>query len=126
MLPTALRAARAPLRPARALSSRRWAPRAVAPPPESAALREKARIIFGNLPSTNQRSGNKVLRKKLKGPLLADYYFDQSGVDVDVLGREIFKGWLNEVEARRKNQLELLRRRGKGPPKKGQGKRAKR
>ena len=44
MLPTALRAARAPLRPARALSSRRWAPRAVAPPPESAALREKAAV----------------------------------------------------------------------------------
>ena len=61
MLPTALRAAAAPLRPARALSARRWAPRAMTPPPESAALREKARIIFGNLPSTNERSGNKVL-----------------------------------------------------------------
>ena len=78
------------------------------------------------LEGNNERSGNKVLRKKLKGPLLADYYFDQSGQSVDEVGREIVKGWMNDVEARRKSQLEVLRRRGKGPPKKGQGKRSKR
>ncbi|KAH8045732.1 alpha-tubulin binding protein [Aureococcus anophagefferens] len=42
-----------------------------------------------------------------------------SGVDIDVVGREILSGWMNDREARRKNQLEILRRRGKGPPKKG-------
>ena len=34
------------------------------------------------------------------------------------------EGWLNEKEARRKLQLQILRSRGKGPPKKGHGKRA--
>ena len=43
---------------------------------------------------------------------------------MDEVGREIVKGWMNDVEARRKSQLEVLRRRGKGPPKKGQGKRS--
>ena len=104
----------------------RWEPRKAAPEPTSARLDEIGRVIFGNLPSTNERSGQKVLRKKLKGPLLADYYFDQNGVEVDVVGREIVSGWMNDEEARRKNQLEILRRRGKGPPKKGMGKRAKR
>ena len=127
-----IRAARAVFRgaPARARAYRataprhRWEPRAPAVAPSSARLDEIGRAIFGNLPSTNERSGQKVLRKKLKGPLLADYYFDQYGVDVDVVGREIVKGWMNDEEARRKNQLEILRRRGKGPPKKGMGSRA--
>ena len=43
-----------------------------------------------------------------------------------VVGREIMKGWMNEREKHRKNQLEVLRRRGKGPPKKGSGKRSNR
>ena len=122
-LPAALRPARRPL--ARAASGR-WAPRTKPPAPQSKRLDAIGRAIFGTLEGNNERSGNKVLRKKLKGPLLADYYFDQSGQSVDEVGREIVKGWMSDVEARRKSQLEVLRRRGKGPPKKGQGKRSKR
>jgi hypothetical protein len=125
-----LRVAAAALRPTRRplarAASGRWTPRAAPPAPASKRLDAIGRAIFGTLEGTNERSGNKVLRKKLKGPLLADYYFDQSGQSVDEVGREIVKGWMNDVEARRKSQLEVLRRRGKGPPKKGQGKRSKR
>ena len=101
-----------------------WEPPKAKVAPSSKRLDAISASIFGTLPSTNVRSGNKVLRKKMKGPLLADYYFDQSGVDIDVVGREILSGWMNDREARRKNQLEILRRRGKGPPKKGMGKRS--
>ena len=123
MLRAALRTSRRPL--ARAASGR-WTPRAPPPAPASKRLDAIGRAIFGTLEGNNERSGNKVLRKKLKGPLLADYYFDQSGQRVDEVGREIVKGRMNDVEARRKSQLEVLRRRGKGPPKKGSGKRRKR
>ena len=124
-----LRVAAAALRPTRrplARAASRWTPRTTPPPPQSKRLDAIGRAIFGTLEGNNERSGNKVLRKKLKGPLLADYYFDQSGQSVDEVGREIVKGWMSDVEARRKSQLEVLRRRGKGPPKKGQGKRSKR
>jgi hypothetical protein len=41
----------------------------------------------------------------------------------DVIRKE-FPDFLTEKEDRRKQKLAYLRRRGKGPPKKGQGKRA--
>ena len=91
-----LRTSRRPL--ARAASGR-WTPRATPPAPASKRLDAIGRAIFGTLEGNNERSGNKVLRKKLKGPLLADYYFDQSGQSVDEVGREIVKGWMNDVEA---------------------------
>ena len=117
------RAAAAP-RSLSTTTGKAWEPPKAKVAPSSKRLDAISASIFGTLPSTNVRSGNKVLRKKMKGPLLADYYFDQSGVDIDVVGREILSGWMNDREARRKNQLEILRRRGKGPPKKGMGKRS--
>lgn len=90
----------------------------------SARLDELSRIIFGNLPHSKVRTGNKVLRNKFKGPLFADYYFKMSGTDPSAVLRNIFPGFLTPQEQRRKTQLEILRRRGKGPPKKGMGKRA--
>lgn len=118
------RAAAAPRCSLSTTTGKAWEPPKAKVAPSSKRLDAISASIFGTLPSTNVRSGNKVLRKKLKGPLLADYYFDQSGVDIDVVGREILSGWMNDREARRKNQLEILRRRGKGPPKKGMGKRS--
>ena len=118
------RAAAAPRCCLSTTTGKAWEPPKAKVAPSSKRLDAISASIFGTLPSTNVRSGNKVLRKKLKGPLLADYYFDQSGVDIDVVGREILSGWMNDREARRKNQLEILRRRGKGPPKKGMGKRS--
>ena len=69
-------------RPLARAASGRWTPRTKPPAPASKRLDAIGRAIFGTLEGNNERSGNKVLRKKLKGPLLADYYFDQSGQSV--------------------------------------------
>ena len=87
---------------------------------EKAYLDEQARIIFGHRPWSPVRTGNKVLRKKLVGPLYASASFKPFE---DVLRSE-FPEYLTDKEERRKQKLAYMRRRGKGPPKKGQGKRA--
>lgn len=91
----------------------------------SARLDELSRKIFGTLPNRHLRTGNKVLRQRPKGEWLADYYFDEAGPTEDKVGRWIMKGWLNDHEEWRQFKLQGLRRRGKGPPKKGQGRRSK-
>jgi small subunit ribosomal protein S33 len=92
------------------------------PEDEVARLKEASIQIFGNLPQLNPplRTGNKVLRKKLVGPLF-DRPNDQPFEDVM---RKEFPDFLTEKEERRRAKLSYLRRRGKGPPKKGEGKRA--
>ncbi|KAL3828114.1 hypothetical protein ACJIZ3_016916 [Penstemon smallii] len=74
--------------------------------------------IFGHvLNRTGQRSPHKLLRKKLIGEKVAGWYpYDINKDDPLILARK---------EQERLNKLEMLKRRGKGPPKKGQGKRAK-
>ncbi|KAL5978775.1 hypothetical protein ACLOJK_029892 [Asimina triloba] len=73
--------------------------------------------IFGHvLNPTGQRSAHKVLRKKLIGEKVAGWYpHDIKKDDPLVMARE---------EQERLGKLEMLKRRGKGPPKKGQGRRA--
>lgn len=87
---------------------------------EKRELDEAARIIFDHRPWSPVRTGNKVLRKKFLGPLFTSAY---SKPFADVLRSE-FPEYLTEKEDRRKQKLAYMRRRGKGPPKKGQGKRA--
>ncbi|KAK9861725.1 hypothetical protein WJX84_011552 [Apatococcus fuscideae] len=72
--------------------------------------------IFGTHIGNGLRSGRKLLRKKLVGEQIAAYYPEP-----------IYKKdplFVNLDVERRKIKLEKLRRRGKAPPKKGQGKRA--
>ncbi|CAA7405491.1 unnamed protein product [Spirodela intermedia] len=79
---------------------------------------EEARArIFGHvLNPLGKRSPNKILRKKLIGDQVAEWYpYDIKFDDPLVMARE---------EKERLSKLEMLKRRGKGPPKKGQGKRA--
>ncbi|CAA0823912.1 Unknown protein [Striga hermonthica] len=77
----------------------------------------RARIFGHVLNPTGQRSPHKILRKKLIGDKVAAWYpYDIKHDDPLVMARE---------EQERLNKLEMLKRRGKGPPKKGQGKRAK-
>ncbi|XP_044494798.1 uncharacterized protein LOC123217742 [Mangifera indica] len=73
--------------------------------------------IFGHvLNSTGQRSPHKLLRKKLIGEKVSQWYpYDIKKDDPLVMARQ---------EQERLSKLEMLKRRGKGPPKKGQGKRA--
>ncbi|XP_031503823.1 uncharacterized protein LOC116266655 [Nymphaea colorata] len=86
----------------------------------SAALKgvteARARIFGHVLNPTGQRSPHKILRKKLIGDKVAEWYpYDIKKDDPLVMGR---------LEHERLAKLEMLKRRGKGPPKKGQGKRA--
>ncbi|XP_022890333.1 uncharacterized protein LOC111405606 [Olea europaea var. sylvestris] len=77
----------------------------------------RARIFGHVLNPTGQRSPHKILRKKLIGEKVASWYpYDIKKDDPLVMARQ---------EQERLNKLEMLKRRGKGPPKKGQGKRAK-
>ncbi|XP_052195132.1 uncharacterized protein LOC127803134 [Diospyros lotus] len=76
----------------------------------------RARIFGHVLNPTGQRSPHKILRKKLIGEKVAQWYpYDINEDDPLVMARQ---------EQERLSKLEMLKRRGKGPPKKGQGKRA--
>ncbi|KAK9831645.1 hypothetical protein WJX74_004119 [Apatococcus lobatus] len=72
--------------------------------------------IFGTHIGNGLQSGRKLLRKKLVGEKIASYY----PVPLSK-GDPLF---VNLDAERRKIKLEKLRRRGKAPPKKGEGKRA--
>ncbi|KAE8728250.1 hypothetical protein F3Y22_tig00004661pilonHSYRG00006 [Hibiscus syriacus] len=73
--------------------------------------------IFGHmLNPAGQISAHKILRKKLIGDKVAEWYpYDIKNDDPRVMARG---------EEERRLKLEMLKRRGKGPPKKGQGRRA--
>ena len=85
----------------------------------SGRLATLSRQIFGSLPITNVRTGNKILRRCLKGPKVVDWWhkpisaFDNKLTDYNELRLED-----------RNTKLDKLRRRGKAPPKKGHGKRS--
>lgn len=108
--------------PRRAIGTSNAAPLPELPADEVAQLKLAAIKIFGNLPQLVPplRTGNKVLRRKLAGPL---FYRPNDKPFEDVLRTE-FPDYLTEQEERRRAKLQYLRRRGKGPPKKGEGKRA--
>ncbi|XP_047334887.1 uncharacterized protein LOC124938490 [Impatiens glandulifera] len=75
--------------------------------------------IFGHvLNPTGQVSPHKILRKKLFGEKIAQWYPHDIRTD-DPL-------YMAQQQQERLSKLEMLKRRGKGPPKKGQGKRSKR
>ncbi|KAK8694413.1 hypothetical protein V6N13_071966 [Hibiscus sabdariffa] len=79
-------------------------------------IEARARIFGHILNPTGQRSPHKVLRKKLIGDKVAEWYpYDIKNDDPLVMAQE---------EEERLLKLEMLKRRGKGPPKKGQGRRA--
>jgi small subunit ribosomal protein S33 len=78
--------------------------------------------IFGNLPVVNHRTGMKLLRRKPIGPLMNDWYMKTMGGKV--FRRTVDPQYMTEQEDRHASALALLKLRGKGPPKKGHGKRA--
>lgn len=87
---------------------------------EIATLTQKSRDIFGYLPMSDVRTGNKILRKKFIGPLVTKDHHKSFANEL----KSVFPEFMTDVEERRKTKLSYLRRRGKGPPKKGEGKRA--
>uniref|UniRef100_A0A7S3LDV7 Small ribosomal subunit protein mS33 n=1 Tax=Amphora coffeiformis TaxID=265554 RepID=A0A7S3LDV7_9STRA len=81
------------------------------------------RDILGHIPKTsnNARTGYNRSTKQLTGVYLNQYYQEP----IDKYVRMVEPGFLFDQEERRRVKLIQLRRRGKGPPKKGSGKRKK-
>ncbi|GKA02444.1 28S ribosomal protein S33, mitochondrial [Tanacetum coccineum] len=89
--------------------------------------------IFGHvLNPTGQKTGHKILRQPFIGEKVVAWYPpDIRKEDPTIVAREEKESFVDCVEAvqigslyRRLSKLEMLKRRGKGPPKKGHGKRA--
>lgn len=71
--------------------------------------------IFGHVIGNGERSGHKILRRKIIGGKVLEWYPNS------VCGA--YPGF-TPGEEERLDRLERMRRQGKAPPKKGQGKRA--
>lgn len=84
-------------------------------------IAESSRAVFGGLPIVNYRTGMKYLKQMPSGPMAANYYIP----DMARSFRKFAPDFLTEQEERREEALVRLRRRGKGPTKKGEGKRSK-
>ena len=67
---------------------------------------------------THQRLGNKILRQRLKGEKLAEYYPPRISVMREL--RKAYPDWgvIDEDEDYRVHSLQLKKERGKGTPKK--------
>ncbi len=81
---------------------------------------ESSRKVFGNLPIVPYRTGFKLLRTKPIGPLLNSYFPH----DFTKNFRSVLDNFQTDLEQRRANALLRAKRQGKGPPKKGEGRRA--
>lgn len=79
-------------------------------------IARRAAEIFGHHIGNGLPSGRKILRQPLVGDRLVEYY-PTAMAALDPL-------FADPTDARRKVKLERMKRRGKGPPKKGEGKRA--
>jgi small subunit ribosomal protein S33 len=97
------------------------AARAAAPAAEPLApldsIEEARARIFGSHIGNGERSGRKLLQKRLLGAKLAAYYPEPIAVSDPLM--------LSLEAERAKLKLDRARRRGKAPPKKGSGKRSK-
>jgi small subunit ribosomal protein S33 len=91
-------------------------------PAFTALIDEAARKCFGTLPVVNYRTGFKALKQKPIGPMAMKYYLPTMTRTFKLAAPGEFK---TDLEDRRDEKLIRLKRRGKGPPKKGQGKRSK-
>jgi len=76
--------------------------------------------IFGHAPILEGASSGKHAKKGLTGVYLDKYY----PVSINHYARKIHDGWETEQEEYRRVKLTQRRRKGKGPPKKGQGARS--
>lgn len=87
------------------------------------AIQHLRRDIFGHAPVLNMSSGFQILKKPYTGPYIARYYMENQ--NIDRVARKVVPGYTSDLQDRRATKLFNLRRRGKGPPKKGAGKRSK-
>ncbi|KAF9438691.1 hypothetical protein BGZ76_005834 [Entomortierella beljakovae] len=82
--------------------------------------------IFGNIYNPQGiRTGNKILRQRLVGPTINSYYPNVRQIKPREISRMVPE--MNLIDLSEKTRLEDLaerKKRGKGPPKKGQGRRS--
>ena len=83
-------------------------------------IAESSRKCFDALPIVRYRTGNKLLKQKPIGPMAVNYYLE----DLTKKFKKMSPDFQTEMQERKADALYSLQRRGKGPPKKGQGKRA--
>ena len=88
-----------------------------------AAVDEAARKCFGNLPMEDYRTGFKYLKRKPIGPMAIAHYLDEQKI-IQPFRDAHEEKFDTALEERQFERLDRLRRNGKGPPKKGHGKRA--
>lgn len=93
-------------------------------PATGRSLADVAAEVWGHAPLSErampgERSARKLLRRPLKGPLYVSWYPKR----LETYEWNEFK--LTEQQVRRQAKLRQLRTSGKGPPKKGAGKRSK-
>ncbi|OLL21968.1 Mitochondrial 37S ribosomal protein S27 [Neolecta irregularis DAH-3] len=104
----------------------------MAPPVErlQALAKASAKIFGTTFNPTAIRTGNKVLRQRLRGPTLLDYYPRPIYKFKDIrkfwpnMGLDTVGPVLDEPELERLEDIALRKERGKSAPKKGAGKRA--
>uniref|UniRef100_A0A7S2HGM2 Small ribosomal subunit protein mS33 n=1 Tax=Helicotheca tamesis TaxID=374047 RepID=A0A7S2HGM2_9STRA len=91
-----------------------------------AAIEAVRKEVFGHLPVLNIRTGHQVLKKPVVGPYLAKYYMEPMEKSARKAWRTFgyMPPYTTEQQERRLLKNEKLRQKGKGPPKKGAGKRA--
>ncbi|KAF9915776.1 hypothetical protein BX616_005382 [Lobosporangium transversale] len=91
-----------------------------------ALLNKISCAIFGNVYNPqNIRTGNKILRQRLIGPTINSYYPNVKQIKLREITRMVPE--MNLIDQTEKTRLEDLaerKKRGKGPPKKGQGRRS--
>ncbi|GKY93318.1 hypothetical protein MPSEU_000299400 [Mayamaea pseudoterrestris] len=85
------------------------------------AVNEVQRDVFGRAPQLNMRTGIQRSKQQLQGVYMNQYYMDP----IATSARKFIPGFETELEERKRTKLEYMKRRGKGPPKKGSGARKK-
>ncbi|PWW76763.1 hypothetical protein C7212DRAFT_351963 [Tuber magnatum] len=81
-----------------------------------------ARIFSTTYNPHNLRTGNRVLRERLKGPTLLDYYLPGRRFGVTDLRRHFpMLSFVDEEERQRLQDVQSKKARGKGAPKKKKG-----
>ncbi len=84
------------------------------------AIDASARKCFDQLPIVTYRTGMKLFKQKPLGPIYANYHIPEN----TKIFKKLAPDYKTPVEERWHRALDKLKRRGKAPPKKGQGKRA--
>ncbi|KAF9944991.1 hypothetical protein BGZ65_011325 [Modicella reniformis] len=82
--------------------------------------------IFGNLYNPQRiRTGNKILRQRLVGPAINSYYPNVRPINLrEITNMAPELNLIDQAEKARLDDIAERKKRGKGPPKKGHGRRS--